>query len=64
MKTHLCHPGGGANPGANPEDPKPPKTMKSMKSMKTLKGKQDSETELAVTKAKQMVQCLGSFLCL
>ena len=63
MKTRLCHPGGDANPGANPEDPKPPKPMKGMKGMKAMKGKKDEETDLAVSKAKQMVQCLGSFLC-
>ena len=64
MKTRLCHPGGDANPGAKPEDPKPPKPMKGMKGMKAMKGKKDEETDLAVSKAKQMVQCLGSFLCL
>ena len=46
------------------EDPKPPKPMKGMKGMKGTKGKKDAETDLAVSKAKQMVQCLGSFLCL
>ena len=57
MKTRLCHPGG--EPPKD-EDPKPPKPMKGMKAMK---GKKDEETDLAVSKAKQMVQCLGSFLC-
>ena len=61
MKTRLCHPGGEPPKDEVPNKPKP---MKGMKGMKAMKGKKDEETDLAVSKAKQMVQCLGSFLCL